>query len=244
MPELKIRRPAARTWRPPTNQEGTIPDDGYYAWMQRSRDYGVASADQVRLRYNEDPVIPEDFLGAAVSNVWTATGPVATVNELGGAVELAASGGIGNNQKLDYGGLQKPFDRTLNPRLRFRLKLTTTTQQVVRVGLYASVLTANFIWFENDPVGSAVNWFGECNDSTATSTADLGVTANTGYKVFEFVVDDAKGLVAFYIDNALKGTVSANVPTAALQPIMYTEAKDLDAHQSRIDYYRLWITRT
>ena len=155
----------------------------------------------------------DDFDRAALdSNIWVTTAAASSIVGLvaiaGGAVELSALDNIGitGEGTLSFGAAITILPVNLNPRVALRARMREATQLTAQFGLTAAAnfTSANAVYFENDPVASAVNWFGIVRDNANTrTTVDLGVAGVADeWRLFLFDISDDMTRVDFYISAA------------------------------------------
>jgi len=176
------------------------------------------------------------------------SGTVVRVTDVRGVFDAlgAALGNSGIQMVTEGGSPALWFSTTLTPTIVFRAGRrgatgsgteTTTTR---RIGLMDSMpssgLPTNGIWVEF----VAGNYFGRCRASGTSSAAiDLGVaTADAVMDLFEIRVVTA-GLVNFFCNRVFRGSITTNIPTAALGLVGYHEPNGVNATNAgfRIDCF-------
>lgn len=146
-----------------------------------------------------------------VTLVGTGTITPSTTEEYG-AVDLVTSAGGTDSVMLTSGLLASP-ERVL--KFACRIKIPSTANIRVQVGLTTSTALAEFDQFDLDPAnhGGSTNWWYE-TDRTATQSANSAIAVSGAWQELEFV-QSADTSVAFYIGGTLVGTHS----TAADMPL-------------------------
>lgn len=252
MPRHKVRRINTRTWLPRTTGGKIIPveeglPEAFDNYRARNRDYAINA---MQVAFIDRPMITmfDHFMGDSLDAKWntsTGGGGGGTVgiidSQLGGVARFSLGLLIGSWIRMDFNNIRQ-INKSLNPKMRVRVKFLDVVDIKVRVGFYNASDTQDFIWFENDPSGSAVNWFGKTDNAASGSSVDLGVVANlTDWQVLEIRVDNANTVAGFFIDDVLKGSINgATLPTADLQPLIYLESdSNIDAKAFLVDYIKL-----
>jgi hypothetical protein len=170
----------------------------------------------------------DDFMGSSA-----ATG---TIGELGWArgfgatgtaqvgVQLAGPGvfaiGTGTSatgwQNLNLGNRALVGGPAFMSEWRIRLPAVSSSAQAFSVwfGLNDDLLgnePGTGFYFRYTP-GDGPNWQGACALNGSRTVLNLGVPADTNFHRFRMTCDGA-GVVRFYIDSVLRGTITTNAPT-------------------------------
>jgi hypothetical protein len=142
------------------------------------------------------------------STKWTSIGTVGIV-----------AGGVGGQVLIEGAGLSQsriesantPFlVGASNPRVKFRIKKSGTLTDSMEIGVRSD--TSNEI---NFTVQGTSNWFAQCQSGGSSTTQDLGVSGVTSsWQTLELVYNGTG--VDFYINEVLRGTVTTNIPSAAM----------------------------
>ena len=106
--------------------------------------------------------------------------------------------------------------------------------------------TANGVYFRYTHSESGGDWTCVARDNSVESTVDSGVpvVADT-FASLEIYVDAAAANARYYINGALVGTISANIPTATgrelnLIPANIKKSAGTNARQIQVDYWNLF----
>jgi hypothetical protein len=92
-------------------------------------------------------------------------------------------------------------------------------------------------------VGTSTNWAIVCTSSSVYTTTVTSTPVTAGWQHLKFVVNAAGTLVTFYVNGVSIGTVSTNIPTAAIAPMLsLRKTLGSSARFFGIDY--VWITKT
>jgi hypothetical protein len=152
----------------------------------------------------------------------TATEPV--MINYASAATTASTAGVSNNGNA--------FVRTgRNLHFSALVKLQETAATRVWIGLFfngiSTVLGADtlgdFIGFRYSTVAGDTN-FKACNGLVSQTTTDSGIAADTNIHLFEFIVDEDAANIKFYIDGALVGTNTTNLPSGDNLQVVIGEA--------------------
>lgn len=165
--------------------------------------------------------------GAVLANTATATSmDLSKDPELMSRVTYSA---IGTGRRAFLGFVDNNDDATLN--------------------VLTGTITGNGVYFMYDPAnttscGGGTTWRA-ITRTAGTSTAtcvDTGValTANTYNKLR---ILDTGSTVKFYVDGVEKASISTNVPSAALRPVIINTSTDTTADNLMVDYYFLRMKR-
>ena len=120
---------------------------------------------------------------------------------------------------LHGGGLAAPWRAAHDPELTIRAAQEGAGGNPRRVGLMGTPTLggsdpSNGIFFRHANGG---NIFGVCRSGGAETVLDTGVAAANGtYRTLKCAVSGAGASVEFFVDGVSKGTISTNIPSAAL----------------------------
>lgn len=203
------------------------------------------TSDVTFLRTNSTDFYWEDEFVVIDEPQWTTdvtTGAVAIQPTTNGTERLTTGGTTTNEESLDWNDILT-FINTQRPVIEIRFKLEQITNIEAMLGFTESQAVGDddYIQFIFD--ASVTNtWKLEASTGGA-GTADVGAVADTSYHIFrlEWTSDTA---LEWFIDGASQGTVSANVPTVALQPCLKVLTEQDVAHYIEIDYVKIWQDRT
>ena len=162
---------------------------------------------------NQSEVVKDTFIGSSLdTQKWTATASANGTIELtdsttGSSVVQLSTGGIGGTEAENIQfGVAPIRSAARNPsRVTARARLNDLTQVHVQFGFKrdsdALPLTSSLsgVYFENDAIGSAVNWFGVQSDGSTEETGDTSVLATAATQVFQVDMDE-DGRGKFYIN--------------------------------------------
>lgn len=179
----------------------------------------------------------DDFFGARDAR-WTfgGTGGTYTQNNEANGTGTMATGATNNNSgQLSFNG-KNCFKASMSPRVKVRAKISTTTKIKFFAGLWVD--SNNAIAFQYNVTTPAANFSCTCVSGGTASSVDSGVAADTNYHDFEFDTTSTSS-VAFYIDGSLVATISTNIPTGVLEPIVLIQAKEAADKQLTIDLFHL-----
>lgn len=157
----------------------------------------------------------EEFGGVDITNRWAKTGDpgglVYPDSLFGIAIEAAA--GVGDAQRIDWGGKQPIRVTSFKPLLTFLISgRTAALNQLTNIcGLWKDV-NNQIVFYAHDAAGATPNWFAKCVEAGAPTTIDTGIAIDTSGQLLsiEYLSDIA---VKFYIDGVLKATVVTNIPS-------------------------------
>lgn len=203
----------------------------------------------------------DHFWGREALTVWEtrvttgAVGGAPTSTDLNGVYELLTGNVATNEESLDWNDIFT-FQNTIRPTMEVRVNLAQVDNDTnVFIGLVNTNIAADFS--ENLGVGNEdligfqmshsvytdTNWQLHCQkDGVSTSDAGAAAGASTWVTLrFEFMTDTS---VEWFIDGTSQGTVATNVPTDALQPIIYIMTDAGAAKSMDIDYVKLWQDRS
>jgi hypothetical protein len=149
-------------------------------------------------------------------------GPAATfINSLRGTVQLVGDG-IGNfpdySLQSAAGGAQNDINITQNPTYWCRWAQFGTIAGTRRIGAGSSfggpAEPTNGIYFRAAQAGAIT---GVCRKAAVETAIASGVLAANGvFHTGKFVVSQGGGLVTFFVDGVLLGSIATNVPTIDL----------------------------
>lgn len=190
------------------------------------------------------PSFYDDFWVAAGSP-WatrTTTGSVAAQTADNGWMRLTTGASATNEESLDWNDLVR-FTSTKRPSFKCRIDLEQVTDIEVDVGLMesAGVGTDDYILIKFD--ASAANTWSLVASAGGATTSDTGAVASTDEVELEFRFTSDTAL-EWFIDGVSQGTVTSNVPTVGLQPVIAVRTEADAAHYIDVDYVKLWQDRT
>ena len=199
----------------------------------------------------------EDWDGSAVSlSKWTLLQPINTTIKIiasdGGVLEFVCDNGGGGavGAHIACNNLRQ-VKLARNPVSENYCSLVQTTECRPRMGFRnASVFDADSgIFFEYDSSASA-NWFGVTRSGANRTAVDLGVAADTAWRVFRFEVINSVPVVNFYISAAgvlspiYRGASTTNIDASSLyQPTVEFFSLDGNSKTFDIDYSDFWTDR-
>ena len=169
------------------------------------------------------------------------TGSVAIQTKDNGWIRMTTGAVITNEESLDWNDVCQ-FANTKRPSFECRLQLEQVTVLEVYVGFMEAsggsdddYITIGFDAYSQN------TWFLSAS-SAGTATTDMGAVADTNeVKLrFEFTSDTA---LEWFIDDVSQGTVSSNVPTVQLQPVIMIKTQEAAVHYVDIDYVKIWQDR-
>lgn len=202
----------------------------------------------------------DHFWGREAKSVWTTrvtsggVGGAPSSTDLNGVYELLTGGAGADEESLDWNDIFT-FSNTLHPTFEVRVNLAQVDNDTnVFLGLVntniAADLSEDLGGGNEDLIGFAMTH----NDYTNTnwhlhsqldgvSTNDEGSAAGASTWVtlrFEFITDTS---VEWFIDGSSQGTVSSNIPTDDLQPVLYIMTDVATPKSMDVDYVRVWADR-
>lgn len=205
----------------------------------------------------------DDFWGRATKTQWTtrittgAVGGAPTAGDLNGVLEILTGGAATNEESLDFNDIFE-FDNTLRPTFECRLNLAQVDNDTnVSIGLINTNIgtgaseqgqnlgggNEDFILFQmSHTIYTDTNWHLHCQlDGVSTVDAGAAAAGTTWVTLrFEFYSDTA---VEWFIDGTSQGTISTNVPTDNLQPLLYILTDAVAAKSLDVDYVKIWTDR-
>jgi hypothetical protein len=218
-----------------------LPTSGEKAALAGSR--GTPGSSNLYVTQQDRAVYPisiefsDDFLGAKEGrwNVGGTGGTYTQNSEADGTGTLATGSTTNNLGKLTFGG-KTCFSAGMSPRMLCRAKISATTNIKVFVGLWIDSNTG--IFFQYNETTPAGNLKCVCVNSGTRTTVDSGVAADTSYHYFEF---DANGTtsVSFALDGTPVATISTNIPSSALEPIIFVQTQESADKQLTVDLYHI-----
>jgi len=167
----------------------------------------------------------DDFHGQALDGRWRLTGTgssgaiVADVD--GGVYSVGCSSGSGNYGQLDWNG-KRAFRHSKNAEFWANIALQQTVQLTVRVGLYKDA--THYIYLENDPVASAVNWYAKSHNGSTPNSVDTTILGSTAVR--DLQIRCASGHIYFDVDGVNKVDMTTNIPTDYFEPFIYCYSKE------------------
>lgn len=194
-------------------------------------------------------------VAAGVGSSWPATGmllianasfqyaaPTATETA---SYRIASSGTVyftDNQDCASPGSLSKMWTR-------FALQRTTFTRNWIGfcptastqgAALASETPSANLFGFRYSTNAAADSTW-KCYaspDGISTTVVDTGIVPDTNFH--QFAIVSAAGVLTFFIDSVLVGTISTNVPAAstAISPVLYTES--MDGSPTNISIQYMW----
>jgi len=200
----------------------------------------------------ESESIGDNFMGSALSELWTETtagGGTATLNHStagAGVVELDTSGSGTSDMEIAFGVAPVRSFAQNTGRFRARVRLEILTQCLVQFGFRRNTDAAPLddtksgVWFENDPTAAAVNWFGHQADGVTEETEDTGQLA--AVETLTFVVDvDEDGRGKFYIngEEVADLTASGGNNTNRMVPFFFIDEKTASARTLTVESFNM-----
>jgi hypothetical protein len=187
----------------------------------------------------------EDEIWTALSSEWTAQasdGSLSYPTSDNGWARYTTNGVATNTLSYDWNDKVR-FKSTKRPTFEIRLMLGQTEDTEIKVGLIeASGGGDNDYIFIKYDYSSSANWTLECSTG-GSSTSDSGVAASLSEVTFRFEFNSDTE-IEWFADGASQGTVSSNVPTVALQPIISVATEAGSPTSCDFDYIKIWQDRT
>ena len=172
----------------------------------------------------------------------TSTGSISAQNAVNGWQRLTTGSTATNEESLDWNDIC-PFINTQQPALEVRIQLEQITDMEVDIGLIEASGGSDddYILFKFDASAGA-NWNLEASNA-GTSSSDAGSAATTSQTTlrFEFTSDTE---LEWFIDDVSQGTITSNVPTIQLQPVVAVRTEAAAAHYIDIDFMKIWQDRS
>lgn len=102
----------------------------------------------------------------------------------------------------------------------------------------------NAVFFRYADDVNSGKWAAACRSGATETSIDTGVTADTNWHRWEFVVDSAATEVEFFIDGTSVGTITSNIPTGGTSflPGMIQKSVGTSGRNFHIDAYWYVIT--
>lgn len=124
-----------------------------------------------------------------------------------------------------------------------------TNRYLARAGIghtIDSIDTRSGVFFRYSDNVNSGKWQAVCNVSDGTeTTADTGITADTGWHTWEFQINALATSAEFFIDGASVATISTNLPTAndilALCPATIVKSAGTTGRSLFLDAYWLLV---
>jgi hypothetical protein len=98
----------------------------------------------------------------------------------------------------------------------------------------------NACYFTYTDTVNGGNWQIKCTNSSVTTTVNTSVAATTNFTTFTIVINSVGTNVSFYIDNVIAGTITTNIPTAAITP--FFQSKSIAGTRPVMNIDLFWIT--
>ncbi len=184
--------------------------------------------------FQSNTLLFDDFFKNSLSSKWvtSVTGgssSVLPIDGLGGQVRLTSGPNIGNSAQLHSG--IRVMNAGSNGQLSFRIKLSSTTNTIVRVGGYTSTTDAIDFYVNNTTGG---NWYSRTMSATTSTTMNTGVAVSTNWVIMR--INLSTPAVQFYINNTLVTTHNTNIPSALLRIYTHQESASASSRNTTLDY--------
>jgi len=196
-----------------------------------------------RLRVSDAAFYDEFWTGAA--GEWATrvtTGSVAAQSKGNGWIRLTTGATNTNEESLDWDDVC-PFVNTKRPTFECRFQL----EQVTDVEFLAGFIEASggadddYILLSFDAYTQNTVYLDV--SSGGTNTTEMGAVLTTDETELRFVYTSDTSL-EWFVNGVSQGTVSTNVPTVQLQPIIGIKTQENVAHYIEFDYVKIWQDRT
>lgn len=197
---------------------GTYPNDGYiYQDIRPFLNLGSQTPEWIPM----DPTLKSEFYEDFFSTpegvyLWSTTYCTLIPWTGAGGIALLRGNGTWGFTFVYYQTDQKPFLAANNPTITIRQAQFGGADMPRRFGLTTAVFQFNDqdgIYFRHALSG---NYFGVCRSGGVESTVDTGIAAALGeFHDLKMVVTGTTS-VKVYIDGVLKGTITTNIPAAAM----------------------------
>jgi len=203
----------------------------------------------------------DHFWGRAKLSQWTtrittgAVGGAPTSTDLNGVLEMLTGGAATNEESLDWNDIFT-FQNTLRPTFECKIWLSDVDNDTnVAVGLVninigngqaglalnqGGALNQDFVIIEmSHTTHTTTNWNLSCQcDGVSTVDAGAAAAATTWTVLrFEFISDTS---IEWFVDGVSQGIISSNVPTDALQPILFVLTDANVTKAIEIDSVKIW----
>lgn len=205
--------------------------------------------------YFEDHFWGREALVIWTTRVTTGTFPDTPASDLNGQVRLTTGATGTDEESVDWDDVLE-CDNTLRPTLEVRVNLAQVDDDTnIFIGLVNTNIGTDFskdlgvgnedlIGFQmSHTIYTSTNWNLHCQlDGVSTSDAGAAAAASTDVVLrFEFTSDTA---VEWFINGTSQGTIDANIPTDALQPVIYIMTDAAAAKSIDVDYIKIWQDKT
>jgi hypothetical protein len=128
--------------------------------------------------------------------------------------------------------------------MNYGFRVGDVSNSIVRIGFMDSTTTVptNGIYLSVTNATAAGTWFGVARSSTTESiNQSSALTCDTNWHTFTVVSSGATN-ITYFIDGSLKATVTANVPSTGLRPVIQYLNTDGVATVMQIDWFDLLMT--
>jgi parallel beta-helix repeat protein len=197
----------------------------------------------IKKNYEDETIMSlfDDFYGASLSSSWvtiiTDDGLATIENAVGGQLKLS-SGTVTNGYSQISTG-KKIMKLINNPSLKFRVKINSTTNTIVSMGLISD--DNNLVDFKYDASGTGSNWLCRTTNSGTITSTDSFTLADTNWHIFEI-----KGTftdVKFYIDGSIVTTNTTNLYTSLMKVFIKQTSKTGVSQYVLCDYIKMLANR-
>lgn len=185
-----------------------------------------------------------DEMWNGIDSAWATrvtTGSAAVQSRTNGWYRLTTGATATNEESLDWNDILT-FVNTQRPTFEIRLDLEEISKTEVEAGLIEVSGGADDdyirVYFDAS-VGTPWN-LQACTAGTCTS--DAGADADTN-EILLKVIFTSDTALEWFVNNVSQGTVTTNVPTAALQAYVEIRTEENSAHYVDIDFVKIWQDR-
>jgi hypothetical protein len=190
--------------------------------------------------YDEDlsAQFEDDFYGSELSKLWLvgSDGETSTIDlfdSIGGQVQLTSGTTVSNYMELKTD--KTAVTSASNASMKFRLKLSHTTNTTVTMGAIADADHYVQFIYDNSTAG---NWKCKIKDSISTEAEfDALVVGDLSWHIFEIKMSSSS--IDFYIDGVLKATIPGIIPTPNMKIFVNQTAKTVDSRNILLDYVKV-----